>query len=120
MKNSMSLTGRLSMSDPCQGDAMKDQDVGYREGRDLMARYKKRPVVVDAIRFKPEKYVEVNQFLLEHEVVNKAFWKIDHLIIETLEGNMRCKDGDWLIIGVAGELYSCRPDIFEKTYMLLE
>lgn len=37
-------------------------------------------------------------------------------IVETLEGNMIASPGDWIITGVAGEKYPCKPDIFEKTY----
>ena len=37
-------------------------------------------------------------------------------IIETLEGTMRAKDGDWIIKGVAGEFYPCKPEIFAATY----
>jgi hypothetical protein len=36
--------------------------------------------------------------------------------VETLEGNMRANIGDWIIKGVNGEIYPCKPDIFEKTY----
>lgn len=39
-----------------------------------------------------------------------------HLIIRTLEGDMKAHPGDYLILGVQGELYPCRPDIFEQTY----
>jgi hypothetical protein len=41
-------------------------------------------------------------------------------VIETLEGNMRTKIGDYIIKGVAGEFYPCKPDIFEGTYELVE
>lgn len=40
----------------------------------------------------------------------------EHVAIDTLEGTMRANVGDWIICGVAGEFYSCKPDIFEKTY----
>ena len=38
------------------------------------------------------------------------------LLIPTLEGVMRCDPGDWIIMGVKGELYPCKPDIFAATY----
>lgn len=41
-------------------------------------------------------------------------------MIRTLEGDMRVKYGDWVIRGVAGEFYPCKPDIFNKTYKLSE
>ena len=40
--------------------------------------------------------------------------------INTLEGTMRARNGDWIIKGVAGEIYSCKPDIFEQTYEAVE
>ena len=41
-------------------------------------------------------------------------------IVETIEGEMRGKKGDWLMVGVSGELYVCDNDIFNKSYQLLE
>lgn len=43
-----------------------------------------------------------------------------HLAIMTLEGNMKISNGDWIIHGVSGEFYPCKPDIFEQTYELVE
>ena len=40
----------------------------------------------------------------------------EHLTIQTLEGHMRADVGDWIIRGVAGEFYPCKPDIFAATY----
>ena len=45
---------------------------------------------------------------------------MEELIIETLEGDMKCSIGDWIIKGVNGEFYPCKPDIFEKTYDKVE
>ena len=42
------------------------------------------------------------------------------LLIETLEGTMKAQVGDWLIRGVKGELYPCKPDIFAETYEKVE
>lgn len=42
------------------------------------------------------------------------------LIIETLEGEMKAHVGDYIIKGVHGEIYSCKPDIFEETYIKLD
>ncbi len=41
-------------------------------------------------------------------------------LIATLEGTMQANPGDWIIIGVNGERYPCKPDIFEKTYESIE
>ena len=52
-------------------------------------------------------------------VVIEAY-KTDRVIyIETLEGKMKAEKGDWIIRGIKGELYPCKPDIFKKTYELL-
>lgn len=44
----------------------------------------------------------------------------DYLTIKTLEGEMRADVGDWIIRGVKGELYPCKPDIFDATYEIAE
>lgn len=49
-------------------------------------------------------------------VVVEAYQTDKELIIPTLEGNMKASPGDWIITGVNGEQYPCKPDIFEKTY----
>ena len=47
--------------------------------------------------------------------------KTDHeLIIQTLEGPLRAAPGDWIITGIRGEQYPCKPDVFEKTYEPVE
>lgn len=42
------------------------------------------------------------------------------MIIQTLEGDLECTKGDFIIKGVNGEFYPCKPDIFEKTYERVE
>ena len=49
-------------------------------------------------------------------VVVEAYQTDKEMIIHTLEGDMRANDGDWIITGLRGEQYPCKPDIFEKTY----
>lgn len=46
----------------------------------------------------------------------KAIQTDKELLIETLEGTMKANVGDWIIQGVTGEFYPCKPDVFEKTY----
>ena len=41
---------------------------------------------------------------------------MEKLFVRTLEGNMKAEVGDWIIKGINGELYPCKPDIFDKTY----
>lgn len=82
-------------------------------------KYKKKPVVVEAIQYDgtDDSYNEglcfTNGDLLWHKELKCP-------IIETLEGNMTVNIGDYIIKGVQGEFYPCKPDIFEKTYEVYE
>ena len=53
-------------------------------------------------------------------VVVEAYQIDKEMDIETLEGTMKASPGDWIIKGVHGEIYPCKPDIFEKTYKPLD
>jgi len=53
-------------------------------------------------------------------VVIEAYQTDVEVIIQTLEGDMKASPGDWIITGVQGEKYPCKPDIFESTYELVE
>lgn len=53
-------------------------------------------------------------------VVIEAYKTNEEMIINTLEGPLRAAPGDWIITGVQGEQYPCKPDIFESTYELVE
>jgi hypothetical protein len=80
---------------------------------DRMPKYRKKPVVIEAVEWTGSNFVEIEEF------ISKAFFKyaIDGaLLIETLEGLMAAKVGDYIIKGVKGEFYPCKPDIFEETY----
>ena len=59
--------------------------------KDKVKKFRKKPVIVEAYKTNEE------------------------LMIQTLEGNMKASPGDWIITGVHGEKYPCKPDIFEKT-----
>jgi hypothetical protein len=77
-------------------------------------KFRKRPVVVEAVRFvKP--YKQVKKFAPELNFC-KDYGRVSCVFIKTLEGVMRADVGDWIIRGVNGEFYPCKPDIFEKTY----
>jgi hypothetical protein len=81
-----------------------------------MAKFRKKPVVIEAAQW-DGKMTTVEPLLARSTVteIGQDFLEPD-LIIPTLEGEMRAKVGDWIILGVAGELYPCKPDIFEATY----
>lgn len=79
-----------------------------------MPKYRKKPVVIDAIQWNGENWLEIDNFLGTYP--HETFPAMGFIEIETLEGIMTANLGDYIIKGVAGEFYPCKPDIFEKTY----
>ncbi len=75
-----------------------------------MAKFRKKAVVIDALQFKGN-FEEIESF-----VGGDAEFRVGELIIATLEGPLRAAPNDWIIKGVKGEFYPCKPDIFEMTY----
>lgn len=84
-----------------------------------MPKFRKKPVVIEAFPFTRPMAGDMPPWLHSamQEGVVKYYGDDDpHLIIKTLEGDHRADVGDWIIQGVKGELYPCKPDIFEETY----
>lgn len=86
-------------------------------------KYRKKPVVIEATQwFKNGDHPAVKPVYM-HDVGDEH-WKPTLLTklgwINTLEGEMRVSPGDWIITGVKGEHYPCKPDIFEQTYERFE
>jgi len=92
-----------------------------------MARYRKKPIVIEAVQLRWDTWNE----MCEHANVGK----LDEgqpegemgedgvsigLLIPTEEGLMRASENDWIIKGIKGELYPCKPEIFEATYEPVE
>jgi hypothetical protein len=78
--------------------------------------YRKKPVVIRAIQWTGDNRKEIFDFC-DKCYFNTSFETGElHLKIQTLEGNMEASEGDYVIQGVQGEFYPCKPDIFEKTY----
>lgn len=73
-------------------------------------RYRKKPVVVEAVRWTGENLKELSRFMGTYNVAH------GRIQISTLEGVMEASAGDYVIKGVQGEFYPCKPDIFEATY----
>lgn len=84
-----------------------------------MGRYRKKPVVIEAHQWNPsERPTSLPDWLwnvigMTPELFNE---NTGELSIRTLEGTMTARPGDWIIKGVKGEFYPCKPDIFEATY----
>ncbi len=78
-------------------------------------KYRKKPVVIEAFRFKIDKAMPdwFNEKRITNEIVTHDDGTVE---IKTLEGMMKANKGDYIIQGVNGEIYPCKPDIFEKTY----
>lgn len=76
--------------------------------------FQKKRVFVEAIQYTdPESVKEIIKMKGDGLGINNSE---DGLYITTLEGVMKADKGDWIIKGVKGEIYPCKPDIFELTY----
>lgn len=91
-----------------------------------MAKYRKKPVVIEALKWTGKNLKEIQEFCTysKYEDVEIGFnappMTEKRLIIITLEGLMNADKGDFIIKGVKGEFYPCKPDIFELTYELIK
>lgn len=83
-----------------------------------MAKYRKKPVVIEATRYTGENCKDIVTFAKGAKDWVRA--DKEKVIIQTLEGDMVANIGDYIIKGVNGEFYPCKPDIFEKTYEIVE
>nr|DAI27747.1 MAG TPA: PGDYG protein [Caudoviricetes sp.] len=90
-------------------------------------KYRKKPVVIEAIQWTGNT-TEIKEFCGNNcsYNVDDSAWKVgkgiphEELVIHTLEGDMKARRNDYIIKGINGEFYPCKPDIFEKTYELAE
>jgi hypothetical protein len=80
-------------------------------------RFRKKPVVIEAVRWDGTNVDEVLGFILPAGSARRiGNQPCDVIIIETLEGTMRADKNDWIIRGVKGEFYPCKPEVFAATY----
>ena len=88
-------------------------------------KFQKIPVTIEAVEWTGDNLVEITNFIEGKDSVDTSTpgWhdyvnivRQRGLKIDTLEGNMSASVGDWIIKGVAGEFYPCKPDIFKQTY----
>lgn len=77
----------------------------------MIKKYRKKPVTIEAIQWNGGNLSEIRDFMRRTVVANGLV-----LIIPTLEGNMHASLNDYIIKGVNGEFYPCKPYIFAKTY----
>jgi len=78
-------------------------------------KFRKKPVVIDAVRYDGKNLSEILDFAGRDNVELRSRTG-GQLMITTLEGEHIASVGDWIIKGVKGEFYPCKPDIFEATY----
>lgn len=78
-----------------------------------MAKYRKKPIVIEAFQWQGEIVPGLRRICVgQNELAQDEY----NLIIPTLEGSMFAAEGDWIITGVKGERYPCKPDVFEMSY----
>jgi hypothetical protein len=77
-------------------------------------KFRKKPIVIEALQWTGDNAQAIGAFAGSS---TRGFRNEKHgIIISTLEGEMTANVGDWIIKGVKGELYPCKPDIFDATY----
>lgn len=87
-----------------------------------MAKFRKKPVVIEAVPVAhvltaaDRQWIGVPPWLRDAFEAGSLIVLQDHLRIRTLEGTMYGEKDDWIIRGVQGELYPCKPDIFAASY----
>lgn len=79
-------------------------------------KYRKKPVIIDAIQYTGQSIEDIKSELYLNSNSRNIILKDDNILIETLEGTMKANVNDYIIKGINGEIYPCKPDIFEKTY----
>lgn len=83
-------------------------------------RFCKKPIVIEAYQFENKMGEDTRpKWILNAIDTGQIYYQggeSPYLTIDTLEGKMRAHLGDWIIKGIKGELYPCKPDIFEATY----
>lgn len=94
-----------------------------------MPKFRKKPVIIEAVQFDGRNFTEILLFMgkdeskvkcsappqqmeYDKDIPDEAYY----MIIPTLEGDHKAQRNDWIIKGVKGEFYPCKPDIFEQTY----
>lgn len=88
----------------------------------MIRKYVKKPVIIEAMRF--NSWHDIDE-LINFCGINNVLIVLNpdgsnDLYIESLEGNMKVEEGDYVIKGIKGEFYPCKPDIFELTYDIID
>ena len=84
-------------------------------------RYRTKPCDIEAVQFIGNNYSEIEKYV-GNDFVGASFsgGECTGIKIQTLEGYMNASIGDYIIKGLRGEFYPCKPDVFEKKYELIK
>jgi hypothetical protein len=82
-------------------------------------KYRKKPIVIEAVQWTGDNLTEMSNFMPSN-IWELTGGELSALEIKTLEGNHLAMPKDFIIKGVKGEFYPCKPDIFEMTYEAAE
>jgi hypothetical protein len=80
----------------------------------MAQKFKKKPVIIEAVQWTGQNQFEIMNFCKTCYLTSSG--TVKDLYIDTLEGDMLANEGDYIIKGVAGEFYACKPEIFALTY----
>lgn len=76
----------------------------------MIKKYRKKPIVVEAVQWKGDNPKDIEEFM------GSCYTQKNAVMVRTLEGDMFASIGDWIIKGVLGEFYPCKPEHFKLTY----
>mgnify|MGYP006385725733 CR=1 FL=1 len=89
-------------------------------------KFRKKPVVIEALKWNGSNMIEIQEFagefFLGYEVLSDTAWQVGkgipftEISIKTIDSVAKAVNGDYIIKGVQGEFYPCKPDIFIKSY----
>ncbi len=88
---------------------------------ELPRQFRKKPVVIEAMQFTGlDSYLVIVDWMKRvgdtYALAGEVRFSTPIMLLQTLEGTMSASPGDWIIRGVGGEFYPCKPDIFARTY----
>ena len=82
----------------------------------MVKKYRKLPLEFEALQYKKDRIADLLDFVPHDMICYRP--DENEYFIKTLEGSLKCTEGDYIIKGIDGEFYPCKADIFEKTYEL--
>jgi len=92
---------------------------GRRKQKMSVYTFEKKPIRIQAVHWTGYNFEEIVDFVGRDNLDILGSYKEPDLVIHTLEGDHHAAVGDWIIRGIKGEFYPCKPDIFKQTYRLI-